>query len=81
MKESFKTLNLHGIRHFDVKGKVEDFILRNFTALPIMIITGNSFDMQALVKEVVVKHNLRMTPEHANNMGSYIINQMLTIKK
>ncbi len=56
---------------------IDDFIIQNFLKLPIEIITGNSIDMQLILKEIVNKHNLRMNPSHANNLGSYIINNKL----
>tara|TARA_B110000263_G_scaffold22196_1_gene17323 strand:- start:55 stop:198 length:144 start_codon:yes stop_codon:yes gene_type:complete len=45
--------------------------------LPIEIITGNSIDMQNILKEVVKQHKLRMVPSNPNNLGSYIINNRL----
>ena len=40
-------------------------------------VTGNSIDMQTILKGLIKKHNLRMVPTHANNLGSYIINYKL----
>ena len=42
-----KTLDLHGIRHYDVDRFVENFILMN--ELPLTIVTGNSDFMRARV--------------------------------
>jgi len=69
-----KNLDLHSISHENAKIIVEDFILCNFMKLPIEIITGNSIDMQNIVKKIVEEHKLRITPSHPNNLGSYIIN-------
>jgi len=43
-----KTLNLHGIRHYDVDRFVENFLLMN--ELPLTIITGNSDTMKKMVE-------------------------------
>ena len=43
-----KTLDLHGIRHYDVDRFVENFILMNEP--PLTIITGNSEFMRARVR-------------------------------
>ena len=44
-----KTLNLHGIRHYDVDRFVENFLLMN--ELPLTIITGNSDTMKDMVMD------------------------------
>lgn len=52
-------LDLHGVKHEDVKRKVEAYILTlsqqnaYFTGY---IITGNSTEMRRLVKEELIKH-------------------------
>ena len=48
-----KILDLHNIKHVDAKILVDNFILKNFTNLPIEIITGNSIDMQKIVFDIV----------------------------
>ena len=70
-------LDLHKISHENAKIIVEDFIISNYTKLPIEIITGNSLVMQNIVKIIVEKHQLRIVPSHPNNLGSYIINNVL----
>jgi len=72
-----ETLDLHTILHEDAPGIIENFIILNFLNLPIEIITGNSIDMQCILKEITIKHNLRMAPSHSKNLGSYIINKKL----
>ena len=72
-----KKLDLHKISHENAKIIVEDFIVSNYTKLPIEIITGNSLVMQNIVKIIVEKHQLRIVPSHPNNLGSYIINNAL----
>ena len=47
-----ETLDLHGIKHKDVEAIVDSFINTNFNHFPIEIITGNSIDMQTVVKEI-----------------------------
>ncbi len=67
-------LDLHNISHENASIMIDDFIIQNFLKLPVEIITGNSIDMQLILKKIVGKHNLRMVPSHPNNLGSYIIN-------
>ena len=41
--------------------------------LPIEIITGNSADMQEIVRGIVQSYKLKMDPTNHVNLGSYII--------
>ena len=66
-------LDLHNIKHADAETLVDNFILKNFTSLPIEIITGNSVDMQKIVFNIVNVYKLNLRPSHPNNLGSYII--------
>ena len=52
-----KQLDLHGVRHQDVKRLVENFVLLN--ELPLRIITGNSPKMLRLVSEVLDRHEFK----------------------
>ena len=52
----------------------DTFIRQNKTNLPIEIITGNSLDMQNIIKRIVKSHGMRMEPVSHINLGSYIIN-------
>ena len=52
-----KQLDLHGVRHQDVKRLVENFVLLN--ELPLRIITGNSPKMLSLVSEVLDRHEFK----------------------
>tara|TARA_B100000959_G_C14584731_1_gene461447 strand:+ start:130 stop:360 length:231 start_codon:yes stop_codon:yes gene_type:complete len=72
-----ETLDLHDLSHKEAENLTEEFIIKNFTNMPIEIITGNSINMQKILKIIVKEHNLRIVPSHANNLGSYIINQQL----
>lgn len=65
-----KELDLHGLKHYDVKDTVENFVLMNNT--PIRIITGKSDKMRDMVKLVLEKHKFKYhTPAH--NSGEIII--------
>ena len=68
-----KSLDLHGVKHRDVEELVDSFIGRYFHILPIEIITGNSADMQKMVKEIVKSYKLKMEATNHINLGSYII--------
>ena len=52
-----KQLDLHGVRHHDVKRLVENFVLLNEP--PLRIITGNSPKMLSLVSEVLDRHEFK----------------------
>ena len=70
-------LDLHNVSHENASIIIDDFIISNFLNLPIEIITGNSVDMQSILRSIIKKHRLRMVPTHPNNLGSYIINNKL----
>lgn len=63
-------LDLHGVPHAKVANMVEDFILIYET--PIGIITGNSNEMQNIVKGVLKKHLMGFVI-HAHNLGEIIV--------
>ena len=67
------SLDLHGIKHRDVEDLVDSFIGRYFNMLPIEIITGNSADMQGIVRKIVQSYKLKMEPTNHVNLGSYVI--------
>ena len=52
-----KQLDLHGVRHQDVKRLVENFVLLNEP--PLRVITGNSSKMLSLVSEVLDRHEFK----------------------
>lgn len=68
---AIKTLDLHGIPHYKVEAKVEDFVLLSET--PCRIITGNSPAMHSIVQDVLEKHHLRSFYENDYNLGSIIV--------
>ncbi len=67
------TLDLHGIKHSEVKSTVDGFIRKNLTHLPVEIITGNSLEMQNLVRQVINLYRLKMEPKNYVNLGSFIV--------
>ena len=68
-----QSLDLHGVKHRDAEELVDSFIGRYYNILPIEIITGNSADMQKIVKIIVQSYKLKMEPTNYVNLGSYII--------
>ena len=69
-----KKLDLHGIKHRNVTNMVDTFIRQNNNNFPVEIITGNSLDMQNIIKKIVKLYGLRMEPKSHINLGSFIIN-------
>ena len=67
-------LDLHGIKHRNASNMVDTFIRQNKNNLPVEIITGNSLDMQNIIKRIVKLYGLRMEPKSHINLGSFIIN-------
>ena len=68
-----KSLDLHGVTHSDAAELVDSFIGRYFHKLPVEIITGNSADMQKIVRKVISSYELKIEPTNYMNLGSYII--------
>lgn len=65
------TLDLHGIRHYQVDRLVENFILLH--EMPVRIIIGNSSRMREITMAVLKRHNFISEPENFFNLGSLII--------
>ena len=57
----------------DAEEMIDLFIGRHFDKLPIEIITGNSVDMQRIVRKVVDSYELKMVSSNFVNLGSYVI--------
>lgn len=55
------TLDLHGIRHYEVDRLVENFIFMNQDLLPLKIICGNSQVMIDLVFAVIKRHKVTVS--------------------
>ena len=64
-------LDLHGVRHADVKDVVINFLYDK--DMPVRIITGNSNSMKNIVKEVLDQFNLEAMYESPNNLGALLI--------
>lgn len=63
-------LDLHGVKHTDVASMVENHIGLNTP--PYKIITGNSLQMQHLVRQVLIKHEVNHLIWR-DNLGSFSI--------
>ena len=63
LEQHLLNLDLHGVRHHEVKIMVEDFVLNNQEQLPLVIICGNSSKMIELVTETLsgIKENFEET--------------------
>ena len=46
-------LDLHGVHHYAVRDTVENWVLENQWDCPLLIITGNSVEMQRIVNDVL----------------------------
>jgi len=67
-----KELDLHGLRHHEVRDKLENFVLLNSNELPLRIIIGNSNRMRNMTENILNKHNFDYySPAH--NSGEIIV--------
>ena len=66
-------IDLHGLKHSESKIKVLLFIENNLDNLPIEIITGNSLEMQNIVKDIADSFELKISFPNHKNLGSFII--------
>ena len=69
-----KSLDLHGESYEDSKDLALRFIDSNINDLPVQIITGNSVEMQKIVKKIANQYNLSVQPKTYYNLGCLIIN-------
>tara|TARA_B100002052_G_scaffold90854_1_gene83627 strand:- start:1305 stop:1589 length:285 start_codon:yes stop_codon:yes gene_type:complete len=79
-KKRIISLDMHGIKHKDVKSVVDAFIFKNKENLPLQIITGKSIPMRDLVSKALKEHNLYMRatqkkPWGRYNLGCYIVDK------
>jgi|TARA_Y100000816_G_C26022810_1_gene535142 hypothetical protein len=58
LEQHLLNLDLHGVRHHEVKIIVEDFVLNNQDQLPLIIICGNSSKMIEIVSEALTGINV-----------------------
>lgn len=67
-----REIDLHGLRHHEVRDKLENFVLLYSTELPIRIITGDSMRMRNLAVNILNKHKFNYEiPAH--NAGEIIV--------
>ena len=67
------SIDLHGIKHRDAASMIDYFIRENRDKLPVEVITGNSIDMQLILRKVINNYSLKMEPTSYVNLGSYVI--------
>jgi len=67
-----KTLDLHGLRHWEVEEALHIFINEHW-GLEMRIITGNSAYMKSIVCEVLIFYKLDFTLDNLYNMGYIIV--------
>ena len=51
-------LDLHGVRHHDVKDDVIDFCYQHQGSIPLIIICGNSVNMIKIVSQTLDDHQI-----------------------
>ena len=68
-----KSLDLHGKSYEVSEELVSKFIDSNINDTPIQIITGNSVEMQKIVKDFANKYNLKVEPKTYYNLGCLVI--------
>ncbi|MBH37208.1 MAG: hypothetical protein CMD89_04780 [Gammaproteobacteria bacterium] len=73
LENQLMTLDLHGVRHYEVQQVVEDFILTNQESIPLIIICGNSDKMISLVSQTLTKLNLNF---ESTNYGRIRVNSL-----
>ena len=67
------TLDLHGIRHADVKLEVKNYLYLNQEDCPILIICGNSQKMISLVEESLEEINSSYEVGSGINYGTIMV--------
>ena len=67
------TLDLHGVRHADVKDLVEDFVLKNQEDMPLEIIYGNSTTMYTIVSQCLEELNVNYHSGYRNQYGRLLV--------
>jgi hypothetical protein len=63
-------LDLHGVRHQDVRVLVEDFVYMNQHEFPLEIVCGNSNKMIEIVKEALHRHGVEI---HMYRYGTIVV--------
>jgi len=67
-----KTLDLHGLRHWEAEEVCHIFVNENW-GNEMRIITGNSAYMKNIVCEVLIFYKLNFTLDNLYNMGYIIV--------
>jgi|TARA_R110002074_G_scaffold12695_3_gene46446 hypothetical protein len=70
-EDVFKSLDLHGYKHDEIEKEVVNFVFTN--ELPVLIITGFSGPMAAIVKRILDKHDFVYHPQYWTNEGCLVI--------
>jgi len=68
-------IDLHGFKHQDAKVKLETWLFEEFNNgnFPVEVITGNSYKMKQLVKEVCEELNFNVNDWITGNPGSVMV--------
>ena len=67
-----KTLDLHGLRHYEAEDALHLFINNNWGE-ELRIITGNSGYMKHIVCEILIFYKLDFRLDNLRNMGYIIV--------
>lgn len=67
------TLDLHGLRHYEVDIKIENFIFLNQEECPLTIVCGNSDKMIFLASETLKKHKCEYKEGAGYDYGKIIV--------
>ena len=67
-----KTLDLHGMRHWEADEACHIFVNENW-GQEMRVITGNSAYMKNIVCEILIFYKLNFTLDNLHNMGYIII--------
>lgn len=68
-----KSLDLHGKSYEVAEDLATRFIDSNINDTPFQIITGNSVEMQKIVKNIADNYNLKVEPKTYYNLGCLVI--------
>ena len=69
----FNTLDLHGIKHANVKIEVENYLYLNQDDCPILIICGNSQKMISLVEDTLNEIHSNYETGSGTNYGTIMV--------
>ena len=66
-------LDLHGLRHYEVDIRIENFIFLNQEEFPLTIICGNSDKMISLASEILKKHGCKYDEGTGYDYGKIVV--------